>query len=281
MLLWLSASKDHAKDRSDQRMTLCGTQFFEAHAMKWHIDRLRRRMFGESRAIMPDGALKPTRISRHVVDERKVAWAILNPGDEIQAAQMRDGYYEISELRDLKNYIKSAETILDLGANVGNHSVFFANFLNAKRIIPVEPFPPTVRHLLINLSLNYSSVFDLSMVGKAMGSKPSRMNFISPSKFNSGMTRLEPAKDGVIETIVGDMALSGQQIDLIKIDVEGMEVDALIGLRETISRCRPDVFVESTDQNEYAVSEIFKDLGYKVVFNRRMYPGCVNILFKS
>lgn len=242
--------------------------------------RIIRRVTGENRATTVAGALKKQRISTHSVDGVTTHWAIFHPGDEIQSKQMRDGFYEIEELRELKRQIGTPGITLDIGANVGNHSVFFAQHMGAERVIPVEPFPPTVQQLLVNLALNHSPRFDLRLVGKALGDGTSKMRFVPPSPFNSGMAKLVADPNGDIETIIGDKAFAGERIGFIKVDVEGMEVAVLSGLRETMQRCKPSVFVEATTETEPRVRAMMTDLGYQETFAKSMYADNVNILFR-
>ena len=55
------------------------------------------------------------------------------------------------------------------------------------------------------------------------------------------------------------------RIDMIKIDVEGMEIQALSGLNATISRHRPMLFVEVDEVNRDAFFELQQQLGYRIV----------------
>lgn len=245
------------------------------------IRRVIRKVTGESRATDIEGALKSQRILSLNVDGITTKWAILNPGDEIQYLQSRDGFYEIDELRELKRQLGNVENVLDIGANIGNHSVFFAHHMGAKRVIPVEPFPATSQHLMVNLSLNYSSRFDLRLVGKALGDGASKMRFVPPSAFNSGMTKLVQDPTGEIEALVGDSVFSGEDLDFIKVDVEGMELSVLLGLKNTLQRCKPAVFVEVTTDTEQGVRTLMSNIGYKESYSSSMYVGNRNILFRQ
>ena len=49
-------------------------------------------------------------------------------------------------------------TFVDIGANVGNHSLFAATFLNAARVVPVEPNPRCLRLMLLT-AISVATVF--------------------------------------------------------------------------------------------------------------------------
>mgnify|MGYP000951908318 CR=1 FL=1 len=83
------------------------------------------------------------------------------------------------------------------------------------------------------------------------------------------------AGTGDIEIKTGDALLADQQVDFIKIDVEGMEIDVIEGLRQTIARCKPRIFVEIDRENNNEFCALMAELGYvealevrKLRFNR-------------
>jgi hypothetical protein len=63
-----------------------------------------------------------------------------------------------------------------------------------------------------------------------------------------------------------------ERLDLLKLDVEGMEAEALDGARETITRCKPILFVETIKSDKAAISAALKTEGYIVL------PNGMNIL---
>ena len=52
-----------------------------------------------------------------------------------------------------------------------------------------------------------------------------------------------------MRVVPGDALLSGHRIDFLKIDVEGMEIDVLEGLKRTITEQRPRIFIEVDNSN--------------------------------
>jgi hypothetical protein len=63
-----------------------------------------------------------------------------------------------------------------------------------------------------------------------------------------------------------------QRLDLLKLDLEGMEAEALDGARETIERCKPVLFIEVIKSDKDAISEALRGAGYVVL------PHGMNIL---
>lgn len=69
---------------------------------------------------------------------------------------LSSNFYESDELKYLrKAYLKGGNVILDIGANIGNHTVFFSKICNAERIYAFEPITETYDTLCRNIDLNH------------------------------------------------------------------------------------------------------------------------------
>lgn len=217
----------------------------------------------------------PTAIARGRVERVDlgipVSWLITNRNDEIQSHQLTDGFYELAELEQLYADIGPQKIVLDIGANIGNHAIFFSKKMNSEKIILVEPYPPAIRHLLVNISLNYRDCFDLSFLGLAIGNKAGTARIIAPTEFNIGLTRIDATGPGTTPVITGDELLSSFPIDLIKIDVEGMEIDVLSGLDATLSNQRPVLYVEVSQQNRERFLVLVEQRGYAILRESQAY----------
>jgi FkbM family methyltransferase len=60
-------------------------------------------------------------------------------------------------------------SVLDVGANIGNHTVFFEKILGASKVIPIEPVSRAIDLLRLNVSLNRLMRTDLCYLGVAFG----------------------------------------------------------------------------------------------------------------
>ena len=69
---------------------------------------------------------------------------------------------------------------------------------------------------------------------------------------------------------IDDMHL--QRLDLIKIDIKGMEIEALNGAKHTITRTKPQIIVEKIKSDEAALCQFLSQLGYK------MFPFGINLV---
>jgi FkbM family methyltransferase len=186
-------------------------------------------------------------------------------------------FYELEELEMLKGHIKPGSRILEVGAHVGNHTVFFDAFMAPKNITVLEPNPGTRELLKANLALNQVSA-DLSFAHFALGSNPGQGRSASHDRYNSGGSEIISASAGSIPIATGDTLFAHQTFDFIKIDVEGMEVEVLNGMLKLIARARPLIFIEVMDGNSDAFNELVLSLDYQVLCQAQMYDGMKNMI---
>src|SRR5512146_803940 len=79
--------------------------------------------------------------------------------DHIQNIIRTGQFYELEELEMIAEFAGAPKRILDVGANIGNHSIYFAHRFNPLRTVPVEPNPLIVPLLRGNLGLNWHTSF--------------------------------------------------------------------------------------------------------------------------
>ena len=170
--------------------------------------------------------------------------------DPIHRNNRAGRFYEHRELNYLASTFPKGGTFIDIGANIGNHSIFFAMVAGAAKVVPLEPNPVAYKILIANTLCNrMADIVDLSRLGVGVADIEADGFAIENRERNIGAARLIP-NSGDIRAFTGDQLLVGLEPSLIKIDVEGMELLVLAGLSKTIERCRPKLFVEVDDVNE-------------------------------
>lgn len=163
--------------------------------------------------------------------------------------------FQFASRQRLYSLINPGDTVLDIGANLGEVSLNAAKMVgDAGKVFAFEPFPATFRKLQENAELNCFT--NLCLVNKALGSETTTLTMFSPQAGNEGMNRISPeATFGSSETLVDVMPLDDfadaeelKKIDLIKLDVEGFEMYVLKGAIRSLKKFRPKLFVEVTDE---------------------------------
>jgi len=162
------------------------------------------------------------------------------------------GGYEEGQIEAFLNIVPHdcRGTILDIGANVGTHSIAFAR--NFKQVHAFEPNEKLWRAFERNKSINgITNVWLHKMgLGAARGSVP----FYSIAKDNLGLGTALPVEQydlplqqiGTINIEVGDQVVRRQigEVNAMKIDVQGFEPQVLEGLKDTLRNFQPILWVE-------------------------------------
>lgn len=165
-------------------------------------------------------------------------------------------------------------TCLDVGANIGNHALFYSTIF--KRVIAFEPNP--IAYKLLEANVLKNRIANIRICTTALGSKKEK-KVLSVCHENLGMSSLmqetksdHPSFNLEIEINVGDDFIKEivdeqSEISFIKLDVEGFEAEALEGLRQTILKYRPIISVElnfdSLNKPAEAALKVLGNLGYK------------------
>jgi len=189
-------------------------------------------------------------------------------------------FYEIDLLNYVRFILKGKEgVIIDIGANIGNHSVFFGSFISSG-VICFEPNPnviPILKRNLFENKINHM-LFELGL-----GDKPGYANVEIPvgHENNIGAAKLlasNTASNISISTLdillpqIEDF-LQGKNILAIKIDVEGMEPNVLKGGIGLINAYRPELFIEVADEKQmHRIEPILKQLGYYKIVSYAATP---------
>lgn len=199
-------------------------------------------------------------------------------GDHLQRLiRERGRFYELGMLEDVCARLPEAACVVDVGANIGNHTVYFAHIVGASTIA-IEPNPAALEILRRNIALNdLGERVELHAV--AMGESDGQGAVRDDDPGNLGRARIEVGGSGLgvpvrrLDDIVG-----ARHVDLIKIDVEGMEPMVLRGAKATLARCRPLLLVEAATAEQLAPIEAeLRPLGY---VKRHVYNDTPTYLFE-
>ena len=197
-------------------------------------------------------------------DGERFKFRVANPFDPIQRQYRKGTFFELAELRFMRDRLGKGLAVVDIGANVGNHAVFMSRFMAPRRILVLEPNPALLDALNYNLCVNRVTEADTSYLGLAIGAGSQNYDLRIDNPNNVGAGHLVKSPSGKIRCERLD-AIVKDRVDLIKIDVEGMELEVLEGAALTIARFRPYLFVEVFNAHLEAIEHWRREHDYRVV----------------
>lgn len=205
--------------------------------------------------------------------EDKVLDIYIHPKDYIgNIIKKSKTFYEIEFLGFVKDNYKNQRNILDIGANIGNHSLFFAEFITCDKIYSFEPCDINIQLLKKNMeNYNYKNTIYEFALSNENTNKPlyntSHLNYggYSLCNFTNGSSYIVNYS---IKTVTLD-SLNLENVSMMKIDVENHENEVLQGSKQTILKNKPIIFLENSYYYHSHIfpdpepcAEIFKELNY-------------------
>lgn len=157
------------------------------------------------------------------------------------------GMFEPLQTKLFLKSVKPGDTVLDVGANVGYYTVLASKTVGPKgRVFAFEPDPRNLTLLRKNAVLNKCR--NVVIVNKAVDSTKGRSSFLQDHA-NPGESRLVNNKGTIrVSTTSLDAFVKNahvRRVDVVKMDIEGAEVAAIVGAKKTFSpRKGTTLFIE-------------------------------------
>lgn len=218
------------------------------------------------------GLLEPGNILRfYTNDGQQIAMSLPEAQDDyVQRVILRTRTFFEAKLLSMvhaMSLVDPASTVCDIGANIGNHTIYFGKMMGVGRVLCFEPQPACYATLATNIDLNglsnHATAYNC-LVGAVTGNgRLARFN-----SRNLGGTVFEQAEDGAIPMFALDDVITADDLaalDLIKIDVEGMQGDVLKGAEGVLDARKPALWVEILEKDRtYAQTAAYLGrFGYK------------------
>jgi FkbM family methyltransferase len=205
----------------------------------------------------------PVVVVSNTVNDKRVQFCTTNPADPVQRKHLKGGFFEATDLTNLATLFPKGGTFVDIGAHVGNHSLFAALFMDAAKVIPIEPNPGAYRLLIQNIMVNgVSDQVDFSKLGCAVSAAEGH-GAMKKSRSKPAATKLK-LSGGKVAVQRGDVLLADITPDMIKIDTPGMAMEVLEGLSELFERCSPVLSIEIEAKDDDAFNAWAITTGYIV-----------------
>lgn len=225
-----------------------------------------------------------------VVNRRGVKWQLdLREGVDLSLYLL--GLFERSTVLAYSRLIKPGDTVLDIGANIGAHTLHLARCIGSRgKVIAFEPTTFAFNKLVKNVSLNPTLspriiTEQIMLVGKSGVDLVSGIYSSWPLANQNGLHkkhggRLMPTS-GASATTLDEYLIRNkiEKIHLVKLDVDGYEYLVLRGGMSMIKRERPPIIMElapylfaETGYSLEKLLNILKRLGYTLTTLRNGQP---------
>lgn len=160
------------------------------------------------------------------------------------------GEWAENEIALLSGFLKRDAFVVDAGANIGTHALAFAQYAGpGGAVLAFEPEPVLCALLRRNVEDNRAECVTANCCGLSDRRELLYVSAHSTAQpANFGATKLlrvvpEQAEARAVQAVPLD-EFHLQRCDLIKADVEGMELSLLQGAVETLERCKPVLYLE-------------------------------------
>jgi FkbM family methyltransferase len=178
------------------------------------------------------------------------------------------GEYSEGEVDLFKQLVQPGQWVLDIGANLGAFTLPLAKLVGTEgRVIAFEPQPAIFGVLKANCEAN--KVSNAVLVNAAVGDESGEISVPDVDygvKGNFGGVALGAGQFSVPMVTIDGLNLPA--CAFMKIDVEGMEYEALTGAEETIQRFRPLMYVENDRREKSArLISLLQSFGYKLYWH--------------
>lgn len=167
----------------------------------------------------------------------------------------------------------SEPVIFDIGANIGTFTTWMAKAFPSGKIYCFEPQRQVFQMLCGNAAIN--NLYNVYAYNIALGKENTMIQFYEPNYFQKN----DFGTFSLVEDIIKEKSNNSivvqintldwfvknyniPKIHLLKIDVEGMDLDVLVGARETLRKHFPVIFIEHCDNRKSIVDDIKKFLDH-------------------
>jgi FkbM family methyltransferase len=173
-------------------------------------------------------------------------------------------FYEWQLLGALSDYLQPNDYVIDVGANIGNHTLYFAAICEAD-VLAFEPLALAADVLQLNVEQNFLDD-RVEIRRKPLGQFAARARLSRFDPENVGASAFALSPEGEYRVSALDLERIERKVSLIKVDAEGMDVAVLRGAADLIARDRPILVCEAaTPTEQTSLEQLVSEIGYSFV----------------
>lgn len=180
------------------------------------------------------------------------------------------GSYELPTVRFIRSFLRANDVVIDVGAQMGYLTLVAATSANKETlVISFEPESNNADRLRENLALNNLS--NVTIEQCALSDVDGSLKLYLSKDINAGTHSTVYVEQNVstsfieipakqLDTILTSGVIPNDRVDLMKIDVEGAEINVLRGSMTTLGTCKPVIVIELSDALQNARGGSAKDI---------------------
>lgn len=192
------------------------------------------------------------------------------------------GEYSEKEAVVFDQVLQPGNVVIEAGANIGAHTLFLSRKVGPEGcVLTFEPQRLVFQTLCGNVAIN--SLTNVYCWNMALGAETGEIvvPVLDPNhEENFGGLELQKEGEGERVPMVTIDSFELPKCDMMKIDVEGMEEEVLLGAKDTIARLKPILYLEcDRKEKEQSLLKLIHSLGYRMfwhtptLFNEKNYAG--------
>jgi FkbM family methyltransferase len=246
--------------------------FASATAMSFLVWLARIRDIAIRSMRTPDGACLFRSDGYNQLTVGREGYFIYNRNDRyIGGAIAKYGEYSAFERSLFEQICDTGHIVIEVGANLGAHTVGLARLVGSTgRVVAFEPQRLIFQTLCANIALNNLENVDCYWSAVARENGTIAVPELPPHIVNNfGGLSLGNAKHGIqVSCVTLDNFVGLPRLDLVKIDVEGMEADVIRGAENLLRKFKPTLYVENDRiEKSHDLIELIVSLGYRLYWH--------------
>jgi FkbM family methyltransferase len=164
----------------------------------------------------------------------------------------------------MKNYLKAGMTFVDVGANIGAHTIHGARLIGNKgTVFSFEADPNTFTLLRRNVALNH--INNVTLFNRCISHKRELLAFnVSTNTARSSLLRKGSSQLLLLASTLDELLPRQLQIDLLKIDVEGADYLVLAGARRIFKERPPRIVVVEVSSRSQEIQDFLLSHNYRL-----------------
>ena len=198
----------------------------------------------------------PDKLGKYILKTINGYQLLIDPKNDsgVEQSLHETGAYEKGMLNFLSKNLNEGDVFVDVGANIGLLSLHAAKIVrDSGKVLAFEAHPETVKILQVNKELNQN--LNIQIYPVALGSEKGNALIFNDSESNRGgasMVRSHSNSTGIEVNVerLDDVLDASIIPKIIKIDVEGFELNVLHGAIRTIQATKPILLIEASDKQE-------------------------------